>query len=247
MPSKEKPLRDLDRAAVDVLLEGIESKGLSRRALADQTGIGLNRLNTILNYKTPPISIGEMGSIAAAVGSTAARTMDDASQRAGLGPSAVLDDLTGTSIDSITEVIELVRASMPDFDLSSIDAELERVIASAEHAKQTRGRALELGMTPQQEHEALESVLDDQGVPDLYSSLIQAKTRIDDALAALRSTAEQLGAAEDASGKPVLELVRDLRPEEIAIDELLEAPVAADERDPVEDEDQPNPNDDAGA
>lgn len=67
----QKNLLDVDLRISEVLAELVDTAGISRRELASLTGISANRLGIILRQEPPPATVGEVGQIAGAVGSTA--------------------------------------------------------------------------------------------------------------------------------------------------------------------------------
>lgn len=56
----------------------VEQSGVSRRDLASRTGISANRLGIILRREPPPATVGEVGQIAAALGTTASAVISEA-------------------------------------------------------------------------------------------------------------------------------------------------------------------------
>lgn len=70
-----------DRYVASFLAQAVEEARLSRRDLADATGLGLNRLGTILRGETPPPSLGEVGLIASAAGQTLTAAIADAEKQ----------------------------------------------------------------------------------------------------------------------------------------------------------------------
>ncbi|NYD87804.1 hypothetical protein [Cellulomonas oligotrophica] len=70
-----KPLRPLDRAVVEVLVDKLDSTGLSRRKLAEITGMSTNRIGIILRAEEPPPTIGELSALAGAAGVEASEVL----------------------------------------------------------------------------------------------------------------------------------------------------------------------------
>jgi transcriptional regulator with XRE-family HTH domain len=66
-----KPLKPLDHAVAQILAAAVGSKDISRRALADLTGMSINRLGIILREEEPPATLGEVATIAYALGMSA--------------------------------------------------------------------------------------------------------------------------------------------------------------------------------
>ncbi len=97
----QKHLLDVDLRISEVLAELVDAAGISRRELASLTGISANRLGIILRQEPPPATVGEVGQIATAVGSTASLVIARAEAltesnvvvgRFGVGP-AIQDEL----------------------------------------------------------------------------------------------------------------------------------------------------------
>lgn len=66
-----KHLLPVDVRIAELLNELVEQSGKSRRALASETGMSMNRLGIILRQEPPPATVGEIGLIARALDSTA--------------------------------------------------------------------------------------------------------------------------------------------------------------------------------
>lgn len=66
-----KGLEPGDKAAAELLQELVTESGKSYRAIRDETGISINRIGKILRQEPPPASLGEVGLIARALGSSA--------------------------------------------------------------------------------------------------------------------------------------------------------------------------------
>ncbi len=66
-----KHLLPVDMRIAEILNELVEQSGKSRRALASETGMSMNRLGIILRQEPPPATVGEVGQIAAVLGTTA--------------------------------------------------------------------------------------------------------------------------------------------------------------------------------
>ncbi|TDL43868.1 hypothetical protein [Microbacterium oleivorans] len=71
MARTQKQLLDVDLRISEVLAELVDAAQLSRRELSSRTGISANRLGIILRQEPPPATVGEVGQIASAVGTTA--------------------------------------------------------------------------------------------------------------------------------------------------------------------------------
>ena len=66
-----KELEGVDKSAAEVLQDLVQASGLSYRDIGTQTGMSINRIGKILRQEPPPASVGEIGKIANATGSTA--------------------------------------------------------------------------------------------------------------------------------------------------------------------------------
>lgn len=71
MARSQKTLLNVDRRIGEILLDLVEQSGLSRRELAARTSLSANRLGIILRQEPPPATVGEVGQIAAVLGTTA--------------------------------------------------------------------------------------------------------------------------------------------------------------------------------
>ena len=71
MVRASKHLLPVDVRIAELLNELVEQSGKSRRALASETGMSMNRLGIILRQEPPPATVGEIGLIARALDSTA--------------------------------------------------------------------------------------------------------------------------------------------------------------------------------
>lgn len=69
----QKTLLPIDARIAEILAEGVERAEITRRTLADMTGMSLNRLGIILRQEPPPATVGEVGAIARAIGTTASQ------------------------------------------------------------------------------------------------------------------------------------------------------------------------------
>ncbi|MCC4249532.1 helix-turn-helix domain-containing protein [Microbacterium testaceum] len=78
MARTQKVLLDVDRRIAEILASLVESAGMSRRDLAARTGISANRLGIILRQEPPPATVGEVGQIAVALGTTAGAVISEA-------------------------------------------------------------------------------------------------------------------------------------------------------------------------
>lgn len=78
MARTQKALLDVDRRIAELLAMLVEQSGVSRRDLASRTGISANRLGIILRQEPPPATVGEVGQIAAALGTTASAVISEA-------------------------------------------------------------------------------------------------------------------------------------------------------------------------
>lgn len=75
MAKVTKELTALDRAIAGALVERINESGLSRRDLRAQTGMSLSRLQTIISFESPPMTVGELQVLAESVGTSAWKIM----------------------------------------------------------------------------------------------------------------------------------------------------------------------------
>lgn len=71
MARTQKALQPVDERIASLLALVVERAGISQRELAAETGMSQNRLGTILRRQSPPATVGEIGTIAAAFGITA--------------------------------------------------------------------------------------------------------------------------------------------------------------------------------
>jgi len=63
-----KPMHPIDRAVAQVLASAVSDAGVSRRVLAERTGMSTNRLGIILRGERPAATVGEAEVIASALG-----------------------------------------------------------------------------------------------------------------------------------------------------------------------------------
>lgn len=63
-----KNLLRMDSLIADYLRDGVRDAGKSYRDLAAETGMSINRIGIILRQEPPPVTVGELGLLAAAVG-----------------------------------------------------------------------------------------------------------------------------------------------------------------------------------
>ncbi len=90
MAKVTKELTVLDRAIAEHLVQLIEASGISRRELRSATGLSLSRLHTIVTMTSPPMTVGELHTIACAVGSTAWEILDKVTNQIGDGDLTAL-------------------------------------------------------------------------------------------------------------------------------------------------------------
>lgn len=120
-----KPLQPLDSAVARVLAAEVNSSGLTRRALAATTGMSANRIGIILREEQPPATVGEVGMIAEAVGTTASSVFMRAEESLGRPSASVLSLVPGSATDDIDDLITLNPAASDPADDSDPDAEVE--------------------------------------------------------------------------------------------------------------------------
>jgi transcriptional regulator with XRE-family HTH domain len=128
MARTPKPLQPLDTAIARILADAIEKSGLTRRVLADQTGMSANRIGIILREEQPPATVGEVGILAEAVGMDASSVIRAAEASLAEEPSptarvlAFSRPLTEEEIDAM--ITENPAASDPPEGYDA-DAEVE--------------------------------------------------------------------------------------------------------------------------
>lgn len=68
MARKSKTLETIDKHTQSLLADAAARKGLSQNRLAEITGMSQNRIGIIFRLETPPATVGEVCSIAHAIG-----------------------------------------------------------------------------------------------------------------------------------------------------------------------------------
>jgi transcriptional regulator with XRE-family HTH domain len=126
MALSAKPLQPLDSAIARILAAGVIDSGLTRRALAERTGMSANRIGIILREEQPPATVGEVGMIAEAIGTDASSVIRMAERATPTG--ATVHMLAPVHVPSDHEVEDLITlnpaASDPAEGYDS-DAEVE--------------------------------------------------------------------------------------------------------------------------
>ena len=79
-----KELRPEDAAAQRLLADAVRNSGRSQDSIGKEVGISQNRVSTILRGATPPVTVGELLAIAAAVGVSGAEIIEKAATEARL-------------------------------------------------------------------------------------------------------------------------------------------------------------------
>lgn len=97
MAKHRKELSEIDFLVQSLLAEAVEDAGLPQAELGKRTGMSQNRVGIILRRETPPASVGEIGSIAQEVGTSASSLIAEAERRlgrggVGLSPAPVASD-----------------------------------------------------------------------------------------------------------------------------------------------------------
>lgn len=67
----QKALHPVDERIAAILADLVKDADIRRRDLAQMTGMSANRLGIILRQESPPATVGEIGAIARALGTTA--------------------------------------------------------------------------------------------------------------------------------------------------------------------------------
>ena len=126
----QKALLPIDARIAEILAQGVEEAEITRRTLADMTGMSLNRLGIILRQEPPPATVGEVGAIARAIGTTASAVTAQAERDvAGLSDNRGTSNVTHASFgehealspDNLALVANDSIDEHPDYD----DAEYE--------------------------------------------------------------------------------------------------------------------------
>ncbi len=89
-----KELLPVDAQIAALLAQAVADAGLSQRELAALTGMSQNRLSTILRKDPPPATVGEVGVIAVAVGTTASAVIGRAEAQASAQSAANITPIT---------------------------------------------------------------------------------------------------------------------------------------------------------
>jgi len=126
MANTPKALRPIDAAVVAILNELADAQGMTRRPLVEASGVGLNRLGIIMRGEEPPATVGELGSIAAALGSSASDVIAEAERRVSHGRARVLRFRRPVSdaASTVSDDGETIAASDTDID-SIVEAQQE--------------------------------------------------------------------------------------------------------------------------
>ena len=119
-----KELRPEDAAAQRLLADAVRNSGRSQDSIGKEVGISQNRVSTILRGATPPVTVGELLAIAAAVGVSGAEIIEKAATEARLAASA-----------QAAPEPEVVRIPvMGDVDFEPIPPSEEKMLALAANA-----------------------------------------------------------------------------------------------------------------
>ena len=119
-----KELRPEDAAAQRLLADAVRNSGRSQDSIGKEVGISQNRVSTILRGATPPVTVGELLAIAAAVGVSGAEIIKKAATEARLAASA-----------QAAPEPEVVRIPvMGDVDFEPIPPSEEKMLALAANA-----------------------------------------------------------------------------------------------------------------
>ncbi|WP_157486889.1 helix-turn-helix domain-containing protein [Leucobacter salsicius] len=78
MARTKKDLQPIDAKIAEILSELVVESGMTRRTLAGETGMSVNRLGIILRQEPPPATVGELGLLAQALGFSASDIVERA-------------------------------------------------------------------------------------------------------------------------------------------------------------------------
>lgn len=136
-----KELRPEDAAAQRLLADAVRNSGRSQDSIGKEVGISQNRVSTILRGATPPVTVGELLAIAAAVGVSGAEIIEKAATEARLAASAqAAPEAEETSTTSPAPTLQAVPSSpvedeeeLPDFSQMAArtvsDEQYQRIMA----------------------------------------------------------------------------------------------------------------------
>ncbi|RTE49610.1 hypothetical protein [Actinobaculum sp. 352] len=79
---QSKNFEPMDEAVSDALIAAVQDSGVSYRELRRLTGLSINRIGIILRKEPPPATMGEIYSIAAAVGVDVVQMIREADRQA---------------------------------------------------------------------------------------------------------------------------------------------------------------------
>lgn len=99
MARTKKELQPIDAEIAKMLDALVTDSGLTRRQLADLTGMSINRIGIILRKEPPPATIGELSVLATALGSSASTLLSAAEASVRSGARADYDLVANDSIN----------------------------------------------------------------------------------------------------------------------------------------------------
>lgn len=102
MARTPKKLEPYDAAVVQILREAAEAAGMSGRGLAEQSGMGSNRVAIILRGDEPPATVGEVARLAMALGLRPSKVFA-AAETAGVVAPLVDWELAANTTDEPTD------------------------------------------------------------------------------------------------------------------------------------------------
>ncbi|UJP39364.1 hypothetical protein [Cellulomonas palmilytica] len=120
-----KPLEPLDLEIADVLNEAVGQSGMSRRELALQLGMSMNRIGIILRKEPPPATVGEVGLLASIAGLSASQVIATAEERLAAKAGTRALRLVPDQIEHSFEVDGLVTLNPAASDADDVDPDAE--------------------------------------------------------------------------------------------------------------------------
>lgn len=122
-----KSLQPLDSAIARTLSTAVAESGLTRRVLAEVTGMSANRIGIILREEGPPATVGEVGLIGEAVGLDASTVIGRADHAISNASASVTPLHRGSPAydDDIDHLITLNPAASDPTEGYDPDAEVE--------------------------------------------------------------------------------------------------------------------------
>lgn len=113
-----KNLLPLDALVADYLSDGVRKSGLTYRQLSAATGMSINRIGIILRHEPPPATVGEISTLARALGLTASALVERAESADDESQCHLVDPPVRADFDLVANetISEYRSATDADFD-----------------------------------------------------------------------------------------------------------------------------------